>query len=238
MANKKIEMNKIINDNAISILDRMIEKNYQVDLIVTDPPYKTTKRGSSGGTGGMLKDEKFKNGNGGFKNNDINQLDWLMKCYKVLKDDKHIYIMTNNKNLSQTLIDIQTAGFKIFKTLVWAKDNCITNMWYMDSHEYIIFARKGKAHKINNCGDRSVLNIPNVKNKNHPSEKPTELFEKLVLNSSNENDTILDCFMGVGTLPIACINTKRNYVGIEIDEYYFNIAKERINKNTSQNKLF
>ena len=119
-------MNKIINDNAISILDRMIEKKYQVDLIVTDPPYKTTKRGSSGGTGGMLKDEKFKNGNGGFKNNDINQLDWLMKCYKVLKDDKHIYIMTNNKNLSQTLIDIQTAGFKIFKTLVWAKDNCIT----------------------------------------------------------------------------------------------------------------
>ena len=48
-------MNKIINDNAISILDRMIEKNYQVDLILTDPPYKTTKRGSSGGTGGMLK---------------------------------------------------------------------------------------------------------------------------------------------------------------------------------------
>ena len=44
--------------------------------------------------------------------------------------------------------------------------------------------------------------------------------------------------MGVGTLPIACINTKRNYIGIEIDEYYFNIAKERINKNTSQNKLF
>ena len=229
-------MKKIINENAIDVLDRMIAKEYKVDLIVTDPPYKTTKRGSSGGTGGMLKNENFKSGDGGFKNNDVIQLEWMKKCYKVLKEDKHIYIMTNNKNLSQTLIDIQLAGFKIFKTLIWAKDNCITNMWYMDSHEYIIFARKGKANKINNCGDRSVFNIPNVKNKNHPSEKPIELFEKLVLNSSNENDVVLDCFMGVGTLPIACNNTKRNYIGIEINEEYFNIAKEKI-KNT-QAKIF
>jgi len=222
-------MNKIFNEDAINILDRMIAKEYKVDLIVTDPPYKTTKRGNSGGTGGMLKDEKFIKGNGGFKNNDVNQKEWLSKCFKVLKDDKHIYVMTNNKNLSQTLIDVSEAGFKIFKTLVWAKDNCITNMWYMDSHEYIIFARKGKAKKINNCGDRSVFNVPNVKGKSHPSEKPVELFEKLVLNSSEENDVVLDPFMGVGTLTIACQNSNRKYIGIELDEKYFEIAENRIN---------
>ena len=227
-------MNKLFNDNAITILDRMIAKEYKVDLIVTDPPYKTTKRGNSGGTGGMLKDEKFIKGNGGFKNNDVNQKEWLSKCFKVLKDDKHIYVMTNNKNLSQTLIDVDEVGFKIFKTLIWAKDNCITNMWYMDSHEYIIFARKGKAKKINNCGDRSVFNVPNVKGKSHPSEKPIELFEKLVLNSSDENDIVLDPFMGVGTLPISCKNYNRNYIGIELDEKYFNIAEQRI----KETKLF
>ena len=229
-------MNKLFNDNAITILDRMIAKEYKVDLIVTDPPYKTTKRGNSGGTGGMLKDEKFIKGNGGFKNNDVNQKEWLSKCFKVLKDDKHIYVMTNNKNLSQTLIDVDEVGFKIFKTLIWAKDNCITNMWYMDSHEYIIFARKGKAKKINNCGDRSVFNVPNVKGKSHPSEKPIELFEKLVLNSSDENDIVLDPFMGVGTLPIACKNYNRNYIGIELDEKYFNIAEQRIKE--TEFKLF
>ena len=221
-------MNKIFNDNAITILDRMIAKEYKVDLIITDPPYKTTKRGNSGGTGGMLKKESFIKGNGGFKNNNVNQKEWLSKCFQVLKEDKHIYVMTNNKNLSQTLIDISDAGFKIFKTLIWAKDNCITNMWYMDSHEYIIFARKGKAKKINNCGDRSVFNIPNPKNKLHPSQKPIELFEKLVLNSSDEKDIVLDPFMGVGTLPIACKNTNRNFIGIEIDTDIYNVAKKRI----------
>jgi DNA modification methylase len=221
-------MNKIFNDNAIDILDRMIAKEYKVDLIVTDPPYKTTKRGNSGGTGGMLKDDKFIKGNGGLANNDINQKEWLSKCFKILKDDCHIYVMTNNKNLSKTLLDVTDAGFKIFKTLVWAKDNCITNMWYMDSHEYIIFARKGKAKKINNCGDRSVFNIKNTKNKKHPNEKPIELFEKLVLNSSEKNDVVLDPFMGVGTLPLACKNSNRKYIGIELDENYYNIAKERL----------
>ena len=83
-------MNKIINDNAIDILDRMISSEYKVDLIVTDPPYKTTKRGSSGGTGGMLKEKNFKNGNGGFSNNQVNQKEWLSKCYEVLKDESHI----------------------------------------------------------------------------------------------------------------------------------------------------
>ena len=221
-------MEQILNENAIDILDRMIAKNYKVDLIITDPPYKTTKRGNSGGTGGMLKNDNFIKGNGGFKNNNVNQKEWLEKCFKVLRDDKHIYVMTNNKNLSKTLLEITDAGFKIFKTLVWAKDNCITNMWYMDSHEYIIFARKGKAKKINNCGDRSVFNIPNPKNKLHPSQKPVELFEKLVLNSSDENDVVLDPFMGVATLPIACKNTGRNFIGIEIDTDIYNIAKKRV----------
>jgi len=229
-------MNKIFNDNAIEILDRMIAKEYKVDLIITDPPYKTTKRGNSGNTGGMLKDDNFIKGNGGFANNNVNQKEWLNKCFKVLKDDCHIYIMTNNKNLSQTLIDITQEGFKIFKTLVWAKDNCITNMWYMDSHEYIIFARKGKAKKINNCGDRSVLNIPNTKKKLHPSQKPIDLFEKLLLNSSNENDIVLDPFMGVGTIPIACKNNNRNFIGIELDDNYFKIAEQRIKE--SEYKLF
>jgi len=225
---------KLINDNAISVLDRMIDKNYKVDLIITDPPYKTTKRGNSGGTGGMLKSKDFINGKGGFKNNEVNQKEWLSKCFKVLKEDKHIYIMTNNKNLSQTLLDVVSSGFKVFKTLIWAKDNCITNMWYMDSHEYIIFARKGKAKKINNCGDRSVFNIPNPKNKLHPSQKPIELFEKLVLNSSDENDVVFDPFMGVGTLPISCINNNRNFIGIEMDKEYFEIAKKRIEEKKDE----
>lgn len=208
------------------------------DLIVTDPPYKTTKRGNSGGTGGMLKNKEFINGNGGFKHNDINQIDWLNECFRTLKNDKHFYCFTNNKNLKQTLIDIESVGFKVFKTLVWAKDNCITNMYYMDSHEYIIFAYKGKAVKINDCGTRSVLNFKNVKNKTHPSEKPTSLLKTLILNSSNENDICFDPFGGSGSFAEVCELNKRKWVVCEIDLSYQDCIHNRIDNLKNQKTLF
>ena len=200
-----------------------------VDLIVTDPPYKTTSRGSSGGTGGILKEEINKRGKV-FKHNDIEFNEWLPELYRVLKDTGHAYIMSNNKNLKNMLMEIENVGFNIYKTLIWAKNSPITNMYYMDSHEYIIFCRKGKAKKINNCGTKSVLNVDNPRNKVHPTEKPVELMEVLITNSSQEGDLVLDTFMGSGTTGVSCLNTNRNFIGIELDETYFNIAKERIEK--------
>lgn len=208
------------------------------DLIVTDPPYKTTKRGNSGGTGGMLKNKDFIKGNGGFKHNDINQIVWLKECFRVLKNDKHFYCFTNNKNLKQTLIDVESVGFKIFKTLIWAKDNCITNMYYMDSHEYIIFAYKGKAVKINNCGTRSVLNYKNVKNKTHPSEKPTELLTTILLNSSKENDICFDPFGGSGSFSEVCEKNNRKWVVCEIDDTYEKYIQDRMKNINNQKTLF
>lgn len=208
-----------------------------VDLIVTDPPYRTTARGSYGGTGGILKEELNMKGKV-FEHNDLDISEWISKLYEVLKESGHCYIMTNNKNLSHYLNEIKKAKFNIFKILIWKKDNCITNMYYMDSHEYIIFCRKGHAVKINNCGTKSVLEIPNPKNKNHPTEKPVDLMRILIENSSNEQDTVLDPFMGTGSTGVASVLSHRNFIGIELDEAYFNIAKERIGgviENDNQN---
>lgn len=201
-----------------------------IDLVVTDPPYKTTSRGSSGGTGGILKEEINKRGKV-FKHNDIEFNEWLPELYRVLKDTGHAYIMSNNKNLKNMLMEIENVGFNIYKTLIWAKNSPITNMYYMDSHEYIIFCRKGKAKRINNCGTKSVLNVDNPRNKVHPTEKPVELMEVLVNNSSLDGEVVLDPFMGSGTTGVACKNLNRKFIGIELDENYFNIAKERIEKH-------
>ena len=65
----------------------------------------------------------------------------------------------------------------------------------------------------------------------HPTQKPTELVEMLIKEYSKEGDTIFDCFMGSGTTGVACVNTNRNFIGIELDEGYFNIAKQRIEKS-------
>lgn len=94
--------------------------------------------------------------------------------------------------------------------------------------------RKGKAKNINNMGCKNIVDIKNIRgNKLHPTEKPVELNELFIKNSSEQGDTILDPFMGVGSCGLACKNTNREFIGIELDEKYFNIAKERIQEASS-----
>lgn len=230
----ELELNKIYNMDCLEGMKQIPDNS--IDLVVTDPPYKTTSRGSSGGTGGILKDKLNMKGMV-FEHNSIKFSEWLPELYRVLKERSHAYIMTNNKNLKDMLIEIENANFEIFKTLIWAKNSPITNMYYMDSHEYIIFCRKGKAKRINNCGAKSVLNINNVKNKQHPTEKPIELMKIFIENSCQENETVLDPFMGAGSTALACINTNRNFIGFELNKEYFDIAEKRIKNHFVQERI-
>lgn len=204
-----------------------------VDLLLCDPPYPTTKRGCSGGTGGILKTEDAKKGKM-FKHNVLRPKDYLSECFRVMKDGAHGYLFSNDVSEYSLKTELKLQGFKIFKTLIWNKNNKITNMYYMGKHEYIVFFRKGKAKKINNCGTPSVLDFKNPKNKKHPSEKPVELLELLVLNSSVQGDLILDFAMGSGSTGVACCKANRDFIGIEIDPEYFAIAQERLKKQNHE----
>ena len=215
---------QLYNDDMRNILKDMADNS--IDCIVTDPPYKTTPFGCTYGVGGMLIEEKFMKGK--VFNNTIDIKDYINELYRVLKDTGHCYIMCNNINLKDFLIEIENAGFHIFKTLIWAKSNCITNQFYMDSHEYIIFCRKGAAKKINNCGTRSVLYFDNVKNGINPTAKPVELMQVFIENSTKPGDTVLDPFMGSGSTGEACIKSKRNFIGIEIDKEQFAKTKSSL----------
>lgn len=86
----------------------------------------------------------------------------------------------------------------------------------------------GKAKDINNMGTSNLLQIPNIKNKLHPTQKPIELMKVLIENSSNVGDIVMDCFMGSGSTGVATLETGRKFVGIEIDKNYYDIAKERV----------
>lgn len=86
----------------------------------------------------------------------------------------------------------------------------------------------------NNNGDRypvDILEFKRDKYKLHPTQKPVSLLEYLIKTYTNENDIVLDNCMGSGSTGIACQNTNRNFIGFELDEKYFNIAKERLLKN-------
>lgn len=63
----------------------------------------------------------------------------------------------------------------------------------------------------------------------HPTIKPLNITEKIIRNSSKENNTVLDPFMGSGTTGVACANTSRDFIGIELDKEYYKIAEQRIN---------
>ena len=204
-----------------------------IDLIATDPPYKVTSRGSSGDTGGMLTGKVNMDGKV-FKHNSIKIEDWIGEVYRVLKESSHCYIMTNQKNLQNYLNVISKSGLKIFRTLIWNKGNKITNMFYMSQVEFIIFCRKGKAKRINDCGTSELLNIPNKKTKDsegkniHDTEKPVELMKILIENSTKPKDMVFDPFMGSGSTCVAARLAGRKCIGIEKDDKYFKIAIKRI----------
>jgi len=221
----------LYNADVKEILNNFPNKIF--DLIVTDPPYRVTSRGNAGNSGGMLKTENSLKGKI-FNNNDIVIKDWYLLLINVLKDDTHFYIMTNHKNLYEYLNIIHNdKKVKFIKSLIWDKGNKIMGQFYMSQFEYILFCRKGKARKINNCGTSDILSIPNKKTKIngkniHDTEKPVELMRILIENSSKENDIILEPFAGSGSSLIAAEKSNRKWIGIEINEEYCKIAKKRI----------
>ena len=232
MREKIYEYGKIINCDCMYFMTLL--KDNSIDLIVTDPPYKITARGNAGNSGGMMQKKLSMKGKI-FEHNDIKPTEYIPEFYRVLKDGSHCYIMTNHVNL-QEMINVATeCGFKFIKSLIWNKGNKIMGQYYMSQFEYILFFRKGKGKKINKCGTADILNVPNKKTKSedgkniHDTEKPLALMKILVENSTQEGETVLDPFMGVGAVPLACKELNRKFIGIELDDNYFDIAYNRIN---------
>lgn len=110
---------------------------------------------------------------------------------------------------------------------------------YAPKYEFILYGNKGR-RCFEDKRYEDVLNFNKTRNAFHPTEKPTDLIEFLIKNSSKEGDFVLDSFMGSGTTGVACVNTNRKFIGIELDDTYFNVAKGRVEKAISEqrSKLF
>lgn len=217
---------QLYNDDCLKILKTFHDNS--IDLIVSDPPYRVISGGKpkhKGQPSGMLS----KNDGKIFEYNDIKPEEWIPEAYRVLKEGSQCYIMTNVLNMEKYLRICRETGFGLHNILVWLKNNTVTNRWYMKNCEYVLFLRKGKAKSINNKGSQTVHQINNIiGNKLHPTEKPVELMKLYIANSSNEGDTVLDLFMGVGSTGMAAKELNRNFIGIEIDKQYYDIARNKI----------
>ena len=222
---------EIFNEDSIEFMKRLPDEC--VDLIVTDPPYPTTKRGGTGNSGGMCKKKEFSQGKV-FRYNDIKPEKYIPEFYRILKEGSHFYIMTNHVNLIKMLNVATDCGFHFIKSLIWNKGNKIMGQAYMSQFEYILFFRKGKFKKINHCGTSDILDVPNKKTKGldgknlHDTEKPVELMKILIDNSTQEGDIVFEPFGGIGSTAIACVELNRKCISVEIDDTYFEIKKKRI----------
>lgn len=219
--------------NAIELIKSIPDES--IDLVATDPPYRVTPRGSKETDRGMFAKKLNAQGKV-FAENDVKITDFASELYRVLKEQTHCYVMCNQTNLQSYLNELTRVGFKVTRVLVWDKGNKINNQFYMGQVEFIIFCRKGKAKRVNNCGISELISIPNKKTKRkdgtnyHDTEKPVALMQLLIEQSTEVGDLVLDPFVGIGTTAVACVKSGRNFIGYELDTEYYDIAVMRLNK--------
>lgn len=129
----------------------------------------------------------------------------------------------------------------IYEILVWCKTNptpFCNNTW-LPNIEYCLLFREPQKTKLNDgieLKSKWYISSINKSDKDlfeHPTIKPLELVKRHILHSSQPGDTVLDCFMGSGTTGVACKETGRNFIGMEIDDKYFKIAQDRLNGITA-----
>ena len=236
---------KLYKGDCLEVMDRLIEEGVKVDMILTDPPYGTTK----------------------CKWDTIIPFDemWL-RLNKLIKSDGAIVLFGNGIFSS----NLKISNIKNYKyDWIWIK-NIKTNFQHahrqpLRQYEAInVFYRKQctynpqktyghtptqKATKSTNGNllyqtkerpayeggstERFPSNIlyydvVDIKRRMHPTQKPVDLLEYLIKTYTNEGNLVLDFTMGSGSTGVACLNTNRRFIGIELDEKYFNIAKDRL----------
>lgn len=212
-----------------------------IGLILTDPPYNLSKYS----TGNIKFDWRCD------RNNDIadwdkvelNPADFLKEFKRIVKPDGNIFIFTSY-NLIGKWHEVFDPVFDTFQFMVWHKTNPVPNFRktsFLNSCELII-GLWNKGHVWNFKSQSEMHNFfespicmgeERLKNPKHPTQKPVGLLKHIIEIASNRNDIVLDMFMGVGSTGIAALELKRKFIGIELDEIYFDAAQKRIEKEVS-----
>ena len=215
-----MDFNKIYNTDCIQGMKSLPDKC--VDLIITDPPY---------GVGFKKSGEPYLAGD------NVNLLPIILpEFYRVLKDDGAIFIFSSTPNLQEFLLSVQMY-FKMHNIIIWDKINPIypkSNAHFRLQFEPIIYASKGLHYlQSSKCSDIIQAKIPRGKMRFHPTQKPVEVIDKILLSVEDKNQIVLDPFMGVASTGVASLNLNRRFVGIELEEIYFNASVKRL-KNISK----
>ena len=220
--------------DCMEVMRQFVAAGMKFDLIYTDPPYDISATNGGGsmhksGKLSSLKELAEANINKGYNLEEFGEL------AIQLQNNINMYFWCNKIQIPRYL-DFYVNKHKCkFDILFWTKTNPLPTYSnkYLSDTEYCLYFRKGGYCMPQSYDDaRTFYQAPiNAKDKklyNHPTIKPVEVVTRHIRNSTKEGALALDPFMGSGTTGVACRDLGRNFVGIEIDETYFNIAKGRI----------
>jgi len=228
-----------------------------VNMIFADPPYFLSNDGITCSSGKMVSVNKgsWDSGKEDIREKHQFNINWLDKCRNILDKDGTIWISGTFHNIYSIGVALEELGYKILNNITWYKTNASPNLscrYFTHSTETILWAKKSKKAKhtfnyqimkdMNNGKQmRDVWEIPVTKKSEkefgkHPTQKPMQLLERIILASTNEGDVILDPFNGSGTTGIVASTLNRKYIGIEIEEEYLDLTIKRF-KATSQMRL-
>ncbi|PCI51931.1 MAG: site-specific DNA-methyltransferase [Alphaproteobacteria bacterium] len=208
-----------------------------VSLVVTDPPYLLEQGGMTNAEMSGKFDTRVYDNKGAIVDTPIGWPEIMPAIFRAMETG-HAYVMCNNRHVAAALAAAAKSGFRFHNLLVWDKITATPNRWYMKNCEFTCFLFKGKAKYINDCGSQQLVRVPNILNAPHPTQKPVELMKSYIKNSSQVGDVVLDPFMGSGTTGVAALILGRQFIGIEKDKKYFDMACERVENATRQKDLF
>ena len=201
------------------------------DLCVTDPPYDLSSGGNATQVmGGLFSHAEYDNS--GKLMDVVGWHEMGGPIFRALKPDADCYVMSNDKNLFAAHAGFTGAGFQFHNILTWDKVRATRNRWYMKNLEFTLYLWKGAAsiRGINDCGSKQSFQLNAKRTSGHPTEKPVALMAHYIENSSQPGDLVLDPFMGSGTTMLACIETGRRGVGIELNQEHFETACKRVQR--------
>jgi len=249
-----IEKNIIHHTDAIEFLKSLPDKC--IDMVLVDPPYNISKkndnRDRSQLNSPVMRRKKPLNYDFGewdnFEREDFFDFTkkWLKECCRVLKEDGTIISFFNKEDISFLGWTAKEFGIRTRTIFTWHKTNPVPSFRkvnYLSSTEFIWIGSKGKFKTFNFLKQKEMHNFFETPNSSiygktkHPTEKPISLISHFIKIHTNEGDVVLDPFLGSGTTAIACLKNNRKFIGIEINEEYVKIARERVEKWNKQKRI-
>lgn len=241
--------NQIICADAIALMKTWPDGF--IDACITDPPYNIAKN-KKGLTWAFSSHVTMQSDWDRFLDSDYAEftLTWIKEICRITKKNGNLFIFGSYHNIYLIGTLAKRLGLRFINSIIWAKPNAqpnITCRMFTESTEQIIWLcnnseKLAKGWTFNyavtkelNDGKqmRNFWSIPTAplsekKFGKHPSQKPLALMERIVQAATNPNDLVLDCFSGSGSTLVACQKLGRNYIGIEKDNSYCELAKLRI----------